>query len=200
MKRTAVPMLAGILLLAAVLAVVWSEGGRGPSPAIFPGALARFVPTPLPAPKKPMELSGPDARVGSDFIWARWHPGPGQLHEVNVREGLTLRSEEMAALRHLGLTGTIDVWMSVVRGEAGTRRTVVVLPGWLDKPVDLPLPRSGTLIHVFDGTNWLRIPKDAPLAQKTITLTPKGTNEVDYYMEFPHQGAGGAAYVWDWPH
>jgi hypothetical protein len=119
MKRTAVPILAGIFLLAAVLAVVWYEGGRGPSPAIFPGALSRFVPAPLPAPKKPMELSGPDARVGSDFIWARWHPGPGQLHEVNVQ---------------------------------------------------------------------------------TITLTPKGTNEVDYYMEFPHQGVGGAAYVWDWPY
>lgn len=145
-----------------------------------------------------LDPNDPKSWISTDMVWVCWHQGDGAVID---NSGL-LDPATVETFKGRGMTGTITVrreTISQIQSKSvvnGTRRTLVVLPGHLDRAVELSLPLAGTIIYFYDGNHWEQFPPDAPLDPKKMILYPSATNRINYQLAFPGKTVDGPAFVW----
>jgi hypothetical protein len=115
-----------------------------------------------------------------------WTPTADPLHVDYDPDGL-IKPETRSLLSGHGITGALR-WSGSQGNSAESRKVIVICRSRILTPKALPYPKSGTIIYLFDGTEWKTIPEQASVYPAHATLQPDGMLE---------QGPeGGAAFRW----
>ncbi|MEG9436889.1 hypothetical protein JAO29_12030 [Edaphobacter sp. HDX4] len=120
----------------------------------------------------------------------------------DARPGSCPTPDEMQGLRGIGLAGTLEPeggasssMTSITMHPGGPpARAIVIIDHNIDAKQRLPLPRHASTIYVQQAKGWLALPKDGPVLNRDIILTPgeDAFNAVMVYVEDVNgDGSGG---------
>ena len=70
-----------------------------------------------------------------------------------------------------GITGALD-WCGGAATEG--RRVIVICSARISRDKDLPHPKNGAVVYLFDGSDWKTFPADAAVYAVHATLRPDG--------------------------
>ena len=116
-----------------------------------------------------------------------WTPTPEPLH-VDYDRDRWITPEIQTLLSDRGITGSLR-WHGSQGNSAESRKVIVICRSRIPSPKDLPYPKSGTIIYLFDGTVWKTIPEQASVYTAHATLRLDGMIE----QVNPSGGAEAAA-------
>ena len=125
------------------------------------------------------------------FVYFEWVPGTAGLQVLYDTAGSITSTTKELLLQH-GVTGTLRSNGSQGSPTSETR-IIVICRSRIPAPKDFHYPKRGTVIHVFDGSQWKSIPDQPETYPAHATLTIEGMLEQDY----PGGGRQGSlAFLW----
>lgn len=116
--------------------------------------------------KEQGELQWP-ARVAYE-----WTQSAEPLQVQNDHYGC-LTAEDRKTLSEHGVTGVLR-WTMGAEYEPGSRRLIIICRSRIPAPKKLHYPKRGTVIYLFDGTEWKSIPGQPDVYPAHATLHPDG--------------------------
>jgi hypothetical protein len=132
------------------------------------------------------------------FVYFEWVPGATDLQVQHDPDGSITPATKKLLLQY-GVTGTLR-W-SGGGGSEGTPvtepRTIVICRSRISAPKDLHYAKRGTVIQIFDGSQWKSIPDQPDTYPAHVTLKTDGIVEEDV----PGGGTEvGQIFVWPKAH
>jgi hypothetical protein len=125
------------------------------------------------------------------FVYFEWTPTADPLHVEHDTDGW-ITPETTNVLSEHGVTGILR-WSGSQGYPAESRRVIIICRSRIPTPKDLPYPKQGTIIYVFDGTAWKTVPDQPNVYAAHATLQTDGMLE----QVTPGGGAQGtAAFTW----
>jgi hypothetical protein len=128
------------------------------------------------------------------IAYFRWQPSnQGNVEVVRDPDGW-IDSEVRTLLERGGIHGRLE-WSGATGGQGDSHHLIIVAAAAPPEPHELPYPREGVILYIFDGTQWRSLPEGAAVYPATATLEPQGSNT------FLWQRVGGGrhgttAFIW----
>jgi hypothetical protein len=144
-----------------------------------------------------------------EVVFVQWQRGsePLSVQEYTLlgpSEAFGLTDSETELLRGQGLSGRLAVvgkYGSGLDNAAFNARVVVVMHKQVKAPIDLPLPKGTSAIHIQFDDGWRTLPAGVPIAKGNIRLEPSAETPQHTlcHVVSPTGTSGTTGFVWQDP-
>jgi hypothetical protein len=128
------------------------------------------------------------------IAYFRWHPSnQGSIEIVRDSDGW-IDTEVKTLLEQGGIHGQL-AWTGASGERDASHRLIIIAAAPPPQRHELPYPRDGVIVYIFDGSRWRSLPQGTATYPAAAILEPQGSNTM-LWQESGGGRRGTTAFTW----